>query len=842
MKTVTAKIIGGIDLDQGIDILFTPNEARNINLVTGNNQACNAQAATPKPLTVKIGDQFGNGVPNYDVRFTVKGEGLILESGPIKTDDKGQANATYIAGQNTGQMQIWAEAPGLANSPVIFIVTVTKNAAQRLLEISGNGQSGLVNQLLPQPLIVRVMDGFGRPVFGAPVKISVTFGGGLVENQNSVTLKSNELGEVRPNWRLGPRAGVNTLRFEAEGLAGSPIDFRAESSADVAAVLEGRNCDRVSGPAGGNTSEPLTVRVTDFSGNGVDDIEVLFELLQGSGSFSSRDQVRVVQVTSKNGGLAWTPITLGSEAGYRLVRISSEGLRGSPMLCRVYGRSLAAQTMEAIERTNNQRGTKGLPLNFPLQVLVKDRLGNPVPNETINFLITAGGGDFNGANPLAVPTDSSGIASAPWKLGKFASANEVTVVRNGLLPSTIVFKATGFDNNFPIIADLPDRRATEGDVIEFLVSATDADRDPITYGAKNLSRLRDAEFDSLNTRVFRWATNLNSAGRYEVSFFARDNKGGVDEEIVVIEVKNRNQRPVIRSRVPVGNVPSKIDTTLEYVNGAGTMLMRVNATDPDGDALSYRWFVNGKYAGSATNTFFFKSAAPWSTVEALVFDQEDTARTLWTVKVPVELSSFSAALESEANTNAKRVVLRWTTGSETKNFGFNVLRSRVSAGQYEKLNRDLIPPRYDGQYIFVDAEVEAGARYYYKLQDVDLRGNLTEHGPIAIEVAAPQAFVLQQNYPNPFWSEATSPALGGGNPTTQIRYELPKAAHVSVIIYNSLGQEIRRLVDRVQPAGYHLAAWNGRDQRGKPVPSGIYHYRLQVGDEFVSTKKMLMAK
>jgi hypothetical protein len=94
----------------------------------------------------------------------------------------------------------------------------------------------------------------------------------------------------------------------------------------------------------------------------------------------------------------------------------------------------------------------------------------------------------------------------------------------------------------------------------------------------------------------------------------------------------------------------------------------------------------------------------------------------------------------------------------------------------------------------------------------------------------PTEFVLQQNYPNPF------------NPTTQIRYELPRAGHVSVIIYNSLGQEIRRLVDRAQPAGYHHVTWNGRDQRGKPAPSGIYHYRLQVGDEFVSTKKMLMAK
>jgi hypothetical protein len=99
----------------------------------------------------------------------------------------------------------------------------------------------------------------------------------------------------------------------------------------------------------------------------------------------------------------------------------------------------------------------------------------------------------------------------------------------------------------------------------------------------------------------------------------------------------------------------------------------------------------------------------------------------------------------------------------------------------------------------------------------------------SVQTTLPTEFKLQQNYPNPF------------NPTTQIRYDLPKAGHVTLLIFNSLGQEVRRLVDREQPAGYHFATWNGRDQQGKPVPTGVYHYRLQVGD-FVSTKKMMMAK
>jgi hypothetical protein len=158
-----------------------------------------------------------------------------------------------------------------------------------------------------------------------------------------------------------------------------------------------------------------------------------------------------------------------------------------------------------------------------------------------------------------------------------------------------------------------------------------------------------------------------------------------------------------------------------------------------------------------------------------------------------------------------------------------VLRSRSSAGRYEKINRQLIPGRRDGQYVFVDDRVEAGGRYYYKLEDIALDGQVTLHGSVSVDVAAPQEYMLQQNYPNPF------------NPTTQIRYELPSKGHVTLSIYNSLGQEVRRLVDREQPAGYHLVTWNGRDQNGKQVPSGVYHYRLQVGD-FVSTRKMTMAK
>jgi hypothetical protein len=94
-------------------------------------------------------------------------------------------------------------------------------------------------------------------------------------------------------------------------------------------------------------------------------------------------------------------------------------------------------------------------------------------------------------------------------------------------------------------------------------------------------------------------------------------------------------------------------------------------------------------------------------------------------------------------------------------------------------------------------------------------------------------FILHPNYPNPF------------NPSTTIRYELPVNGKVSLKIYNTLGQEVRTLVNSYQSSGKHEAMWNGKDVKGNAVSSGIYIYRMEaVSDKgkFVQTKKMVYLK
>jgi hypothetical protein len=86
----------------------------------------------------------------------------------------------------------------------------------------------------------------------------------------------------------------------------------------------------------------------------------------------------------------------------------------------------------------------------------------------------------------------------------------------------------------------------------------------------------------------------------------------------------------------------------------------------------------------------------------------------------------------------------------------------------------------------------------------------------------PSEYSLQQNYPNPF------------NGTTLIEFSLLRQQHVSLTIYNILGMEVRTLVDDVLSKGIHVVRWDGKDTRGYSLSSGVYIYRVLVGQSSIS--------
>ena len=95
--------------------------------------------------------------------------------------------------------------------------------------------------------------------------------------------------------------------------------------------------------------------------------------------------------------------------------------------------------------------------------------------------------------------------------------------------------------------------------------------------------------------------------------------------------------------------------------------------------------------------------------------------------------------------------------------------------------------------------------------------------------AVPKSYSLKQNYPNPF------------NPETVIEYNLAASGHVTLTVFNVVGQKVVDVVNGYESAGSKQAVWNGRDENGREVQSGVYFYRLTT-DNFSMTRKMMLLK
>lgn len=102
------------------------------------------------------------------------------------------------------------------------------------------------------------------------------------------------------------------------------------------------------------------------------------------------------------------------------------------------------------------------------------------------------------------------------------------------------------------------------------------------------------------------------------------------------------------------------------------------------------------------------------------------------------------------------------------------------------------------------------------------------------DLLLPKVFDLKQNYPNPF------------NPSTIIEYALPRASEVTIEIYNVLGQQVAKLVNENQTAGYYNVQWLGKNSNGNYVANGMYLYRMMArskeGRQFIKSRKMLFIK
>jgi hypothetical protein len=159
------------------------------------------------------------------------------------------------------------------------------------------------------------------------------------------------------------------------------------------------------------------------------------------------------------------------------------------------------------------------------------------------------------------------------------------------------------------------------------------------------------------------------------------------------------------------------------------------------------------------------------------------------------------------------VAVEWGVGRADGLRGFHVYRSTSPDEGYVRINEEMIPAARRARYI--DDTGERGRTYWYRVGAIDADGESLS--PAQAVVIPRGVFSLQQNHPNPF------------NPSTEIRYEIPQAAAVTLEIFDVRGRRLRTLVSEQQAAGGYAATWNGKDDGGRKAASGIYFYRLRAG-------------
>jgi len=253
--------------------------------------------------------------------------------------------------------------------------------------------------------------------------------------------------------------------------------------------------------------------------------------------------------------------------------------------------------------------------------------------------------------------------------------------------------------------------------------------------------------------------------------------------------------------------------------------------------VSYQWGVAADAAGISEGGFALMlddasaAANGYLLFRRLSPPAGNPTVTLWTIinGAPAEtISDVTATLPGPVVGDSVRVVLRSDNAGHHFSYFIN--------GKLAAIVTD--PQKRQGNAKTLYGGVMLRGNLHNNLDDFTVMTDPA--GTVAVEeksLAQPNTFELSQNYPNPF---SQIPRFAG-NPTTHILYNLPTVASVNLTIYNSLGQEVRKLVEARQQPGSHTVVWDGRDQSGRSLSSGMYYYRLSAGS-FTASRKMLLVQ
>ncbi len=703
-------------------------------------------------------------------------------------------------------------------------VNITVHSAPKALVISsGNDQNGTPNSELTAPLVVRVLDDDGNGVANVRITFRVSTGQGRLTSRGnrrtvSVTTDSKGLAEVP---FTPTSAGPITVEASVAGI--DPVVFTVNAGPSPAKLLTVSG-DTQSGQPGTRLANPFVVEVQDKDGTPIERITVTFRVTAGGGNLSA------TTVTTGANGQARTLLTLGSQRTVNTVSASVTGL--DPV---IFSTSIEAIVLIAADQrppmywVDADAGT--------LHRLVGAKVENLLPSvqNATSLTVDAAGGKLYWTEKTGERTgrirranlDGSNVqlvkdlTSAPLYLALDTANGKLYLINAWNKIQRMNRNGSGFQPN--LITDL---QAPIG----LTVDAAGGKVYWIEQTGERAGRIRSANLDGSNVQLVK---NLTSASRG----FAADTTNG---KLYLSNAWGKLQRMNFNGSKFEPNFITGLEAPGELaVDAAGGKvywaeagsLRRANLTGGNIQDV-----VQG--LGAPGRVVLGITPVPRTTAAASDPSQPQT---------PV-VSSPQLSVVSE-DTNDDGVV-------DVQDLVFVAHRYGQTGTTTADVNGDGVVNSDD--LILVAAAIDADAAAAPSLYSDALEGltvadvklwlsqarqrSLTDpsvrRGVLFLEQLLasliPKETSLSANYPNPF------------NPETWIPYQLSKPAEVSLTIYDIHGHVVRALDLGHQTAGTYqsrsrAAFWDGRNEYGEPVASGLYFYTLTTGD-FTATRKMLIRK
>ena len=723
----------------------------------------------------------------------------------------------------------------------------------RLDPISGDNQSGVPGAALPNPFVVEVKDENGLTFEGVPVTFAVTAGGGSL-NPPNITTEFN--GRAESTFTLGQKSGTNTVRVSAEGISQS-LTFSAEGIR-VAQELSKISGDDQVGFPGETLPSPLVVEVRDQSDKPLRDVQVTFAVIAGGGTLT------VTTTNTDSTGRSESQLTLGPNAGTNTVSVSASGIDGSELF---NAEGVRTPQKIVIISGDSQEGLPGGTLTDPLVVEVRDKNGAPLGVVAITFTVTAGDGTLR---LTSTETASNGRAESTFTLGTSPGIHTVEVSAAGV-EDPAVFSAVVKRREF--VLSIP--RGSSLIHIPLRVTAVNEEAATIESVGDLYDALGGADTVNLlttrNPKTQQWHSYIgDSSGGNLADPQLTDDKGIIASMRLPVELrlagdplgKDGNSAITLQPGTNVVGVPLRdsrimhvsdllalegirdnVPTVTVSVNGkfkvverAGDdgdipitggqsfiMVARSEATIAiSGDGWGGLSDVEAAPQLALTGIYVPNATPILCLTGSILYETGDRERDL-----PLAGSALRLTVQNPATGKAVTTLVTTGDAMKSENAGYQLTVVETASGRAAQV----------GDVLEVSAETSnplirvRSLRYTVTAADVRNSRILL---PELVAYEIPTETALLPNYPNPF------------NPETWIPYRLAEDADVTLTIYDTKGVTVRRLDLGHQLAGYYAdrgkaAYWDGRNNQGESVASGLYFYQLAT-PSFRQLRRMVILK